>query len=146
MVTPATVGWRAPRLSPRGPARSARHGVWIAGSRAQRPDGHGVGSGHAFARGREGDHLSVKRSLYILALVIGLSAVTLWLATGADRGWTKTSVAVKTLDAITGIEGIEYRKRLVPGLDFLGAALLGAGLLAGAAVVIPKKQNQNAKR
>jgi hypothetical protein len=88
----------------------------------------------------------VKRSLQILALVIGLSAVTLWLATGANRGWTKTSVEVKTLDAVTDLEKIEYRKRFVPGVDFLGAALLGAGLLAGAALLIPNKQNQNTKR
>ena len=56
---------------------------------------------------------------------------SLWLATGANRGWTKTSVPVKTLDAVTGIEGVTYQAKFLPGVDFLGAALVGAALLAG---------------
>ena len=77
----------------------------------------------------------MKRTLQILALVVAIAAGIIWLATGANRGWTKTSVPVKTLDEVTGLEGIEYRKRFVPGVDFLGGALLGAGLLAGASLL-----------
>jgi polyisoprenoid-binding protein YceI len=77
----------------------------------------------------------MKRTLQILALVVVLATGIVWLATGANRGWTRTSVEMKTLDEVTGIEGIEYRKRFVPGVDFLGAALLGAGLLAGASLL-----------
>lgn len=74
----------------------------------------------------------MKRALRILALVAALAAGTVWLAAGANRGWTRTSVPVKILDDVTGIEGIQYRKQFVPGLDFLGAGLLGAGfVLAG---------------
>ena len=39
-------------------------------------------------------------SVWVLVL---LAAGATWLATGANRGWTKTSVPVKTLDEVTGI-------------------------------------------
>ena len=81
----------------------------------------------------------MKRALRILALVIALAAAGTWLATGANRGWTKTSVAKKTVDEVTGLEGITYEKHFVPGLDLLGAALLGAGVLAGASLIFRNK-------
>jgi len=37
---------------------------------------------------------------------------------------------VKTLDPVTGIEGISYQKKFLPGVDFLGAAFGGAAMLA----------------
>ncbi|MGD0538006.1 MAG: hypothetical protein ABSC03_10220 [Verrucomicrobiota bacterium] len=73
----------------------------------------------------------MRRTLQLLALLLLLSTGVLWLATGANRGWTKTSVPVKHLDEVTGIEGIEYRPRFVPGLDFLGAVGFGAAALGG---------------
>ncbi len=86
----------------------------------------------------------MKRLLQLLAVLILLAAGMTWLATGANRGWTKTSVAVKTLDEVTGIEGITYKKQFLPGVDFLGAALGGAALLAGASFLFrkPKANNQ----
>ena len=72
----------------------------------------------------------MRRILRILALLIAISSLSLWLGTGANRGWTKTSVPVKTLDDVTGIEGITYRKQFVPGVDFLATAFSGAILLA----------------
>jgi hypothetical protein len=75
----------------------------------------------------------------LLALVLAVAAVGLWLATGANSGWTKTSVPVKTLDEVTGLEGIQYQKRFLPGLDFLGGALLGAGGLAGLSFLFRSK-------
>jgi len=60
----------------------------------------------------------MKRALRIIALLVVLVAVAVWLATGANRGWTKTSVPVKTLDEVTGIEGISYQKKFLPGVDF----------------------------
>ena len=38
--------------------------------------------------------------------LVVLAAGATWLVTGANRGWTKTSVPVKTLDPVTEIEGI----------------------------------------
>jgi len=80
----------------------------------------------------------MKRILQLLAILILLAAGAIWLATGANRGWTKTSVAVKTLDEVTGIEGITYQKKFLPGVDFLGAAFGGAALLAGASLFFRK--------
>lgn len=76
----------------------------------------------------------MKRTLRILALVLAVAAALTWLTLGANRGWTRTSVPVKTVDEVTGIEGIQYRKQFVPGLDLLGGALLGAGIFAGASL------------
>jgi hypothetical protein len=85
----------------------------------------------------------MKKILRLMALLILLAAAATWLAAGANRGWTKTSVPVKTLDAVTGIEGITYEKKFLPGVDFLGAALAGAGLLAGASLFFrPTKTKQ----
>ena len=85
----------------------------------------------------------MRKSLQILALVVALGAAITWLATGANRGWTKTSLPVKTLDEVTGIEGITYQKKILPGVDFLGAAFGGAALLAGASFFFRKpKTNQ----
>ena len=83
----------------------------------------------------------MKRILQIFAVVVLVAGGTTWLATGANRGFTKTSVAVKTLDEVTGIEGITYQKKFLPGVDFLGATLSGAALLAGASFFFRSKKS-----
>jgi hypothetical protein len=85
----------------------------------------------------------MKRTLRVLALVLAVLAALAWLALGANRGWTRTSVPVRTVDEVTGIEGIQYRNQFVPGVDLLGGALLGAGLLASASLFF---RNQQTKR
>jgi hypothetical protein len=75
-----------------------------------------------------------------MALIIALAAVALWLVLGANSGWTKTSVAVVTLDEVTGLEGRTYKKRFVPGVDFLGVALAGAGVLAGLSLFVRNRK------
>ena len=85
----------------------------------------------------------MKKSLRLLALVVALTAAGTWFVTGANRGWTKTSVEKKTLDEVTGLEAITYEKKFAPGLDFLGSALLGAGALAGLSFLFRNQQNQN---
>ena len=81
-----------------------------------------------------------KKVLRTFALLLFLAAMALWLATGANRGWTKTTVPVKRTDEVTGIAVDDYQKRFVPGADFLGAALLGSGILAGASFLVRKPQ------
>ena len=89
----------------------------------------------------------MKKTLRILAVLVLLAAGATWLATGANRGWTKTSVAVKTLDPVTEIEGITYQKKFLPGVDFLGAAFGGAAVLAGASLFFRKpKTNQTTNK
>ncbi len=85
----------------------------------------------------------MKKTLRILAVLVVLAAGATWLVTGANRGWTKTSVAVKTLDPVTEIEGITYQKKFLPGVDFLGGAAAVAAALAGASLFFRnKKQTQ----
>ena len=83
-----------------------------------------------------------KTILRICAVIAALGSLGLWLAMGANRGWTKTSVPVKRTDEITGISVDEYQKRFVPGVELLGAALMGAVFLAGASFLFGKKQTQ----
>ena len=85
----------------------------------------------------------MKRILQLLVVLVVLAAGATWLATGANRAWTKTSVPVKTLDEVTGIEGITYQKKFLPGVDFLGAAFGGAALLAGASLFFRKTKTNN---
>jgi hypothetical protein len=84
-----------------------------------------------------------KNVLRAVAVILILAAVGMWFTTGANRGWTKTSVPVKRTDEVTGITVDDYQKRFVPGLDFLGAALLGSGILAGTSFLSRNKQTQS---
>jgi hypothetical protein len=81
----------------------------------------------------------MKKTLILLALAIVLAAGVTWAVTGANRGWTKTSVKVETLDPVTGIEGITYQPKFLPGVDFLGAAAGVAVALAGSTLLIRNK-------
>ena len=85
----------------------------------------------------------MSKTLRIIALVLALGAAGTWLASGGNLGWTKTSVPKKTVDEVTGLEAVNYERRFVPGLDFLGAALLGASLLAGGSFLFRNKQTTN---
>ena len=87
----------------------------------------------------------MKKFLQLLALLVVLAAGVTWLVTGANRGWTKTSVAVKTLDPVTEIEGITYQKKFLPGVDFLGAAVILSGALAGASFFFRKPKTNQTK-
>lgn len=89
----------------------------------------------------------MKRILQTLAVIVVLAAGFSWLAAGANRGWTKTSVPVKKLDEVTGIEGISYEKKFQPGVDFLGAAFASAAVLGGISFFFrtPKQQPNKTK-
>ncbi len=82
----------------------------------------------------------MKSALRLLALAILLGALGDWLVTGANRGWTKTSVPVKSLDEVTGIEGVTYRKQFIPGVDFLVVAAGAAVVCAGASFLFRTKR------
>jgi hypothetical protein len=85
----------------------------------------------------------MKRTIRMIAAILIVGAIAFWAATGANRGWTKTSVPKKIVDEVTGIEGVTYEKHFVPGVDFLGAALLGAGILAGISILFRTKPNDS---
>ena len=61
----------------------------------------------------------MRRLLQIMALVLALPATLVWLATGANCGWTKTSVPVKSVDEVTGLEAINYQRRFVLGISLV---------------------------
>lgn len=84
-----------------------------------------------------------KTVLRAVAAILILAAAGMWLAAGANCGWTKTSVPVKRTDEVTGITVDDYQRRFVPGVDFLGAALLGSGILAAASFLFRTKQPQS---
>jgi hypothetical protein len=86
---------------------------------------------------------TMKNGLRVLAAILLLGAFGFWAATGASRGWTKTSVPKKTLDEVTGIEGVTYEKKFVPGLDFLAAAVFVAGILAVPSFLFRNKKTGN---
>jgi len=86
----------------------------------------------------------MKRALRIIAGVLIIGATAFWAATGANRGWTKTHVPKKITDEATGLEGIQWQEKFVPGVDFLGAALLGAGVLTGLSFLSRAKSNNPA--
>lgn len=85
----------------------------------------------------------MKKSLRILAAILVVGALAFWLAAGGNRGWTKTQVPIKTLDTVTGLEEVQWQHKFVPGVDFLGAAMLGAGALTGISFLSRKNQSNS---
>jgi hypothetical protein len=83
----------------------------------------------------------MKKVLRIVAAILAAGSIAFWAAAGGNRGWTKTSVPKTTVDQVTGIEGVTYEKHFVPGVDFLGAALIGAGILAGISMLLRTKSS-----
>jgi hypothetical protein len=81
----------------------------------------------------------MKKGLRIIAAILAVGSLIYWAGAGANRGWTKTSVPRRIVDQVTGIEGVTYEKQFVPGVDFLGAALIGAGVLTGASFLFRTK-------
>ena len=84
----------------------------------------------------------MKKNLRLIAAILLVGSIAFWAAAGANRGWTKTRVPKKVVDEVTGLEGIQWQDKFVPGVDFLGVALLGAGFLAGVSFFVPAKSKQ----
>ena len=82
----------------------------------------------------------MKRFLQLLAVLVLLAAGATWLATGANRGWTKTSVQTESIEPVTEMRVLHTEKKFVAGVDFLGGAALTAGLLAGASFFFRNKK------
>lgn len=76
--------------------------------------------------------------LRVLSLLCLLAVVVFWLTAGANRGWTKTSVAIAQVDPVTEIEFVEYEPRFVPGVDFLALGSISAGTLFFLSLIIQK--------
>ncbi len=87
----------------------------------------------------------MKRIFYWLAAITTVGASLVWTFAGGNLGWTKTSDVVKQLDPVTGIEGITYHQAFHPGVDFLGAALVLAAILAAIGFILPRKSLKKAQ-
>ena len=80
--------------------------------------------------------------LRILAAALAVGGVGVWLATGAHRGWTRTSEVEMRRDEITGIDYPVRRDKFTAGIEIPFAALGGAALLAvGAALLRPRERS-----
>ena len=74
--------------------------------------------------------------LRIVATALAVGGVGVWLATGAHRGWTRTSEVEMRRDEITGIDFPVRRDKFTAGVEFPLAGLGGAALLTVAAAVL----------
>ena len=86
----------------------------------------------------------MRKALRVIAAIMLLGSVLFWAVAGANRGWTKTSVPHTNLDPVTGIEGISYESKFVPGLDFLACAGAASLLPAGMSFVVGRRKSRGA--
>lgn len=84
----------------------------------------------------------MKSVLRILAIALAVTTVGLWLAKGANPGFTKDRIQVKTVDPVTEIEQVEWREVFIPGVEFLGGGMIVAGVLLGGSFFIRKQHKQ----
>ena len=84
----------------------------------------------------------MRRTLQWLAVGLSVVVVVGWLALGANRGWTKTSVTRWQKDPVTEIEGPVVEKKFVPGIDLLVVSLAGALALFIASLFVSKTKNK----
>jgi len=84
----------------------------------------------------------VRRNLRVVALLLGLTSIALWLALGANRGWTKTTRTEMKKDPITEIDYPVIEKDFSPGVEALGAGLMISAAVAGLSFAFkPKPKN-----
>jgi hypothetical protein len=57
----------------------------------------------------------------LLISIVGIAGF--WFLSGANTGWTKTSVATIAVDPITEISYPVWQNQFVPGVDFLTAGV-----------------------
>jgi hypothetical protein len=84
----------------------------------------------------------VRRILQRIALGLAVVVVAGWLALGANRGWTKTTVTRWQKDPVTEIDGPVVEKKFVPGLDLVAVCLTCALALFLASLFVSKTKNK----
>ena len=80
----------------------------------------------------------MRRILQRVALALAAAAVAGWLALGANRGWTKTTVTRWQKDPVTEIDGPVIERKFVPGVDLLAVCVGSAIALLLASLFVPK--------
>ena len=66
-----------------------------------------------------------------------------WLALGANRGWTKTTVTRWQKDPVTEIDGPVVDKKFVPGIDLLAVCLAATLALFVVSLFVSKTKNES---
>ena len=84
----------------------------------------------------------MRRTLQGFAFCIAATALAGWLALGANRGWTKTTVTRWQRDPVTEIDGPVVEKKFVPGIDLLALCLAGALALFGVSCFVSRNKNR----
>ena len=84
----------------------------------------------------------MRRILQRIALGLVVVVVAGWLALGANRGWTKTTVTRWQKDPVTEIDGPVVEKKFVPGIDLLAVCLAAALALFIASLCVSKTKNK----
>ena len=84
-----------------------------------------------------------KRSLRWTAVALAMVSLVLWLALGANRGWTKTNVTRMARDPVTELDYPVTEKKFVPGIDFLGTCWIFAIVLTSVSLLGRKSKNTN---
>ena len=83
----------------------------------------------------------MRRVLRIIALCLTVASLAAWAALGANRGWTKTSIDHKQVDAVTGLEYPIRENRFLPGIDLLAFCWMSAAVLfCGSLIPLQRKQ------
>ena len=84
----------------------------------------------------------MRRILQRIAFALAAAAVVGWLALGANRGWTKTTVTRWQKDPVTEIDGPVVVNKFVPGLDLVAVCFTGALALFIASLFVSKTKNK----
>ena len=87
----------------------------------------------------------MRRILQRIALGLAVVVVAGWLALGANRGWTKTTVTRWKKDPVTDIEGPVIERKFVPGVDLLAVFLGGAVALLLVSLFVSQTKSGSGK-
>lgn len=85
--------------------------------------------------------MKVRTALRWGSLILAAGIVLSWILLGANRGWTRTSVAIPKKDPVTDQDYFEWQKKFVPGVEILGAGLLITAALFGVSFIKIKNKN-----
>ena len=68
--------------------------------------------------------MRMRRAFRVLGVVTAVVVVAVWVASGANRGWTKTTTSEMLKDPVTEIEYPRPRQTIFsPGVEVLGSGL-----------------------
>jgi hypothetical protein len=81
--------------------------------------------------------------LRALAALSAVAIVACWISLGAHLGWSQTRIPVQRTDAVTATTFTDYEERVLPGVDFLVAGLLGSASIFALTLVMPNSQGGN---